>query len=274
MDAKEFPHVLPPLRPLEEVGFQEAVRQFDCGFMAERMKIGMEAGRLVRALKTNFSNEQRKRSVVSFLIDHSGSMRGLRMLSAVLAVECAVDALAQAGIDTEILGFTTSTWKGGRSREAWQWAGRPRNPGRLCDLRHIVYASADREGPIPWRLRFAFRPDLLRENIDGEALEWAAGRLRPARWDRRVICVVSDGVPVDDSTLLANRDDPEILTRHLEVTERKLADLGGVVGFLFLGDEHGREPPLHERAAEGEEAGLALVKLVRRSLLGTSGEFR
>jgi cobaltochelatase CobT len=188
------------------------------------------------------------------------------MLSALIAVDAAVDALANANIDTEILGFTTASWKGGRARRAWRWAGRPRNPGRLCELRHIVYGGASRPSRTPWHLRLALRADLLHENIDGEALNWAASRLDPAQWDRRVICVLSDGAPVDDSTLLANSG-RELLVRHLEATEVSLKKAGVVVGFLLLGGEHVREPELSERAAEPETAGLSLLKLVQRALI-------
>jgi len=191
------------------------------------------------------------------------------MLSALLAVDAAVDALANAGVDTEILGFTTVGWKGGRARRAWKWAGRPPNPGRLCDIRHIIYGAADRPSRLPWHLRFAVRADLLRENIDGEALEWAASRLDPARWNRRVVCVISDGAPVDDSTLLANQNG-DLLIRHLEEVETKLRSTGTVVGFLFIGRECVREPSLYEQASEPQAAGLSLLALMRRALIPDS----
>jgi cobaltochelatase CobT len=193
-------------------------------------------------------------------------MSGLRMLSALLAVEAAVEAMADAGIDTEILGFTTTNWRGGGARLAWREAGSPRNPGRLCEIRHIVYGAADRPSRIPRHLRLALRPDLLRENIDGEALQWAASRLDHARWDRRLICMISDGAPADDSTLLAN-EDLGLLPRHLEATENSLRAAGIVVGFLLIGDEHVREPALHERAADPEAAGLSLLRLIWRALV-------
>jgi cobaltochelatase CobT len=198
-------------------------------------------------------------------------MQGLRMLSALLAVDVAVDALANAGIDTEILGFTTVGWRGGRARRAWKWAGRPPNPGRLCDIRHIIYGAADRPARLPWDLRFALRSDLLRENIDGEALEWAGSRLDPGRWDRRVVCVISDGAPVDDSTLQANGNG-DLLVRHLEATEKRLRSTGIVVGFLLIGRECVREPSLYERASEPQAAGLSLLALIRRALIPTAPE--
>ena len=266
VNASDLPRILPKLTPIQAAGFEEAVRRFESEFSGERITFGAAAAELVRNLQRRLTEEKRARSVVSFLIDHSGSMRGLRMLSALLAVETAVDALAGAGIATEILGFTTRNWKGGRSRRAWKWAGRPRNPGRLCEIRHIVYGAADRPSKMPWHLRHALRPGLLHENIDGEALEWAGSRLDPIRWDRRIICVISDGAPVDDSTLVAN-EDRTLLVRHLETVESSLRSTGIMVGFLLIGREHVREPDLHERATEPEEAGLSLLKLIRRALI-------
>jgi cobaltochelatase CobT len=271
VEASDLPRILPKQTPQEAESFKDAVRQFEGAFSGERTRIGAAAAALVRDLQGSLSKQERARTVVSFLIDHSGSMKGLRMLSALLAVEAAVDAVANAGLDSEILGFTTSTWRGGAARLTWQAAGKPRNPGRLCDIRHIVYAAADRSGTIPWHLRLALRPDLLRENIDGEALQWAGTRLDSARWDRRVICMISDGAPVDDSTLQAN-DDQFILMRHLEAAEIGLRAAGIVVGYLFIGNEHFRDPDLQERASEPEVAGAALLSLIRRALLPpTSG---
>lgn len=266
VNGSDLTRILPKLTRSEAKKFAAAVRRYDLEFSEERIAFGAAAAKLVRDLQSALSQEERSQAVVSFLIDHSGSMRGLRMLSALLAVDAAVDALTNAGVATEILGFTTTTWRGGRARRAWKWAGKPRNPGRLCDLRHIVYGAADRPNRIPEHLRLALRPDVLRENIDGEALSWAVSRLDPKRWARRVICVISDGVPVDDSTLLAN-EDQEILTRHLERTEQALRTEGVTVGFLMIGEDYFRKPDLHEQAAEPEAAGLSLLTLVRRALI-------
>lgn len=191
--ASDLPAILPKQSPRQLKSLRDAASSLDSEFSGERITFGAAAAKLVRDLQASLTEEERTKSVISFLIDHSGSMQGLRMLSALLAVEVAVDALANAGVDTEILGFTTVGWKGGRARRAWKWAGRPLNPGRLCDVRHIIYGAADRPARLPWDLHFALCSDLLRENIDGEALEWAGSRLDPGRWDRRVVCVISDG---------------------------------------------------------------------------------
>ena len=244
-----------------------SMTEFDRSFSKERILLAEEGAKLIRDIEVTIADEDRTSAVVSFLIDHSGSMKGLRMISALLAVEVAGDVLRNAQIATEILGFTTTSWHGGESRKAWKWAGRPRNPGRLCDLRHIVYGAADRSANFPWHLRMALHPDFLRENIDGEALQWAAGRLRGHEWGRRVIIQLSDGAPIDDSTLLAN-DDNDLPRRHLSETHEALASEGFVLGTLLLGGENVPEPKLFERANEPLEAGKCLMRLLRRALIG------
>lgn len=252
--------------PEQKRSFEEASQRFDTLFMAERVEIAAVSAALVRDLRYGLTGEDRNGTVVSFLIDHSGSMRGLRMMGALLAVEGAVDALTHAGIATELLGFTTASWRGGKSRQAWRWAGKPRNPGRLCDLRHIVYGEAGRSHSRPWHLRMALRLDLLHENIDGEALAWAASRLDGSKWPRRIICFVSDGCPVDDSTLHANQD-RSLLVRHLEETGQRLAAEDVTVATLLIGDEDVSQPAFFEQANEPEGAGLGLMRLLRKTLL-------
>jgi cobaltochelatase CobT len=153
-------------------------------------------------------------TVVSLLIDNSGSMRGRPIAIAAICGDILARTLERCGVATEILGFTTRGWKGGQSREAWLAAGRPANPGRLNDLRHIVYKRADE----PYRharrsLGLMMREGLLKENIDGEALLWAHNRLIARPEERRILMVISDGAPVDDSTASANGG--SYLERHL-----------------------------------------------------------
>jgi cobaltochelatase CobT len=155
-----------------------------------------------------------KDTVVSLLIDNSGSMRGRPIAIAAICGDILARTLERCGVATEILGFTTRGWKGGQSREAWLGAGRPTNPGRLNDLRHIVYKRADE----PYRharrnLGLMMREGLLKENIDGEALLWAHTRLLGRPEERRILMVISDGAPVDDSTASANGG--SYLERHL-----------------------------------------------------------
>jgi len=265
VDPGHMSALLLQLSPEQRRSLDHAVERFDTLFTAERVEIAASGAALVRELQQRLSAEERARTVVSFLIDHSGSMRGIRMISALLAVEGAVDALDHANIATEILGFTTASWKGGKSRRAWRWAGRPSNPGRLCDLRHLIYGPADRSTRHPWHLRMALLPDMLRENIDGEALIWAADRLNPVKWTRRVICLISDGAPIDDSTLLAN-EDGALLARHLQHVEQRLVRRGYTIGTLLIGGEQVREPALFERAEEPQQAGISLMRLLSRAL--------
>jgi cobaltochelatase CobT len=153
-------------------------------------------------------------TVVTLLIDNSGSMRGRPIGIAAISADIMARTLERCGVKTEILGFTTRAWKGGQSREEWLAAGRPPKPGRLNDLRHIIYKKADE----PWRrakvnLGLMMREGLLKENIDGEALLWAHNRLMARQEERRILMVISDGAPVDDSTLSVNNG--TYLERHL-----------------------------------------------------------
>jgi cobaltochelatase CobT len=153
-------------------------------------------------------------TVVTILIDNSGSMRGRPIMVAAVCADILARTLERCGVKTEILGFTTRAWKGGSSREDWLKAGKPAQPGRLNDLRHIIYKSAD----APWRrarrnLGLMMREGLLKENIDGEALMWAHQRLIGRPEARRILMVISDGAPVDDSTLSVNSG--HYLERHL-----------------------------------------------------------
>src|SRR5436190_1540194 len=153
-------------------------------------------------------------TVVTLLLDNSGSMRGRPITVAATCADILARTLERCGVKVEILGFTTRAWKGGQSREAWLQAGKPAAPGRLNDLRHIIYKSAD----APWRrarknLGLMMREGLLKENIDGEALDWAHKRLLGRTEQRRILMMISDGAPVDDSTLLVNPGN--YLERHL-----------------------------------------------------------
>jgi cobaltochelatase CobT len=162
-------------------------------------------------------------TVVSLLIDNSGSMRGRPIMVAAVCADILARTLERCAVKVEILGFTTRAWKGGTAREDWLKAGKPPSPGRLNDLRHIIYKSAD----APWRrarknLGLMMREGLLKENIDGEALMWAHQRLIGRTEQRRILMVISDGAPVDDSTLSVNSG--HYLERHLR---RVIAEIEG-----------------------------------------------
>ncbi len=173
----------------------------------------LDAARLSRVIvdplaALPFKNEDEidfKDTVVSLLIDNSGSMRGRPIMVAALCADILARTLERCQVKVEVLGFTTREWKGGRSREDWMSAGHPAGCGRLSDLRYIIYKSAD----TPWRrvrrnLGLMLREDLLKENIDGEALLWAHERLQRRSEQRRILMVISDGVPLDEATLSAN----------------------------------------------------------------------
>ena len=189
----------------------------------------LDAGRLARIIVNPLLSLSYKReretefrdTVVTLLIDNSGSMRGRPITVAAMCGDILARTLERCSVKVEILGFTTRAWKGGHSRERWVAEGKPRNPGRLNDLRHIIYKPAD----APWRrarknLGLMLREGLLKENIDGEALLWAYRRLvgRPER--RRILMVISDGAPVDDSTLSVNPGN--YLERHLREVIREI----------------------------------------------------
>ncbi len=182
----------------------------------------LDAARLARVIVTpttplTFKQEKDMAfcdTVVTLLIDNSRSMRGRPITVAAMSADILARTLERCGVKVEVLGFTTRAWKGGQSRERWVGAGKPANPGRLNDLRHIVYKGAD----APWRrartgLGLMLHEGILKENVDGEALLWAHQRLVARYEQRRILMVISDGAPVDDSTLSANPGD--YLERHL-----------------------------------------------------------
>lgn len=197
----------------------------------------LDAGRLARVVSNpttplSFKVEKDtefRDTVVTLLLDNSGSMRGRPISIAAICADVLARTLERCNVKVEILGFTTRAWKGGQSREKWLNDGREQQPGRLNDLRHIIYKSAD----APWRrtrpnLGLMMKEGLLKENIDGEALEWAHRRLAGRHEARKILMVISDGAPVDDSTLSVNP--ANYLEKHLRdviamVEKRKLVEL-------------------------------------------------
>ena len=182
----------------------------------------LDAGKLHRVVTQplsalSFKQEQDTKfrdTIVTLLLDNSGSMRGRPITIAAVTADILARTLERCGVKVEILGFTTKAWKGGQSREEWQLAGKPDKPGRLNDLRHIIYKAGD----IPYRrarrsLGLMLREGILKENIDGEALLWAHNRLLARHEDRQILMVISDGAPVDDSSLSANSGN--YLEKHL-----------------------------------------------------------
>ena len=162
-----------------------------------------------------------KDTIVTLLIDNSGSMRGRPITIAALCADILSRTLERCSVKVEVLGFTTKNWKGGKSREAWAKTDKPNNPGRLNDLRHIIYKGADTH----WRqaknnIGLMLKEGLLKENIDGEAISWAYNRIKKRKEERKILMVISDGAPVDDSTLSVNSGD--FLEKHLKKTVKSI----------------------------------------------------
>lgn len=204
----------------------------------------LDPARLVRLIidpmqPLSFKNERDTKfrdTVVSLVIDNSGSMRGRPITVAATCADILARTLERSGVKVEILGFTTKAWKGGQSREQWLAGGKPPSPGRLNDLRHIIYKSAD----APWRrarrnLGLMMREGLLKENIDGEALMWAHNRLINRPEQRKIMMMISDGAPVDDSTLSVNPGN--YLERHLRAVIEQI-ETRSPVEMLAIGIGH------------------------------------
>ncbi len=228
----------------------------------------LDTARLARVLVdplTPLSFKQEKEAefrdtVVTLLVDNSGSMRGRPITIAALCTDILAKTLERCGVKVEILGFTTRQWKGGESRRKWMKDGRPPNPGRLNDLRHIIYKAAD----VPWRrakrnLGLMMREGILKENIDGEALLWAHGRLLARPEQRKILMVISDGAPVDDSTLSANAGN--YLERHLRQVIEEI-ETRSPVELVAIGIGHD-VTRYYRRAVtivDAEELGSAMVE--------------
>ena len=177
-----------------------------------------------------------KDTVVTLLIDNSGSMRGRPITIAAICADILSRTLERCAVKVEILGFTTKNWKGGQSREDWNKRNKPKNPGRLNDLRHIIYKSADTQWRISKNnLGLMLKEGLLKENIDGEAINWAFNRLQKRKEERKILMVISDGAPVDDSTLSVNFGD--YLEKHLKKTVKFIENKSNVE-ILAIGIGH------------------------------------
>ena len=177
-----------------------------------------------------------KDTIVTLLIDNSGSMRGRPITIAAICADILSRTLERCDVKVEILGFTTKNWKGGKSREEWNKRDKPKNPGRLNDLRHIIYKSADSH----WRqskknIGLMLKEGLLKENIDGEAITWAYNRLKKRKEERKILMVISDGAPVDDSTLSVNSGD--FLEKHLKKIVKNIENKSDVE-ILAIGIGH------------------------------------
>lgn len=223
------------LSALERKTLDEQVEAFENATAAHRTKTSLNLLSHIDAILAR-NPKIGETTAVSLVVDHSGSLKGQRAIIACLLVQLVSDFLSRLDVRYEILGFTTAAWKGGQSRQSWINKGRPRNPGRLNDVLHIRYRDASSTSPgAPWSVHNMLRNDILKENIDGEAVFWAAERLKDLDAQQNLIIVISDGAPVDDSTLNENR--PDFLWRHLKAV---ISDIKATPGFRIaaIGIDH------------------------------------
>ena len=205
-----------------------------------------------------------KDTIVTLLIDNSGSMRGRPISVAAICADILSRTLERCSVKVEILGFTTKNWKGGKSREKWALKNKPANPGRLNDLRHIIYKSADK----PWRqskknLGLMLKEGLLKENIDGEALLWAFKRIETRKEERKILMVISDGAPVDDSTLSVNSGD--YLEKHLKQTVKWIEENSDIeILAIGIGHEVTRYYKKAVKIADIQELGDVMINQLTR----------
>src|SRR5262252_8216721 len=222
--------------PEHEATFQEKASEAGPVLAQWRAAAAPAAVEAANAYASKHGVDDSNDTVACLLLDHSGSLRGQGAVVATAIAEIVADYWSRIGIRYEILGFTTLSWKGGRSRKKWIESGRPPNPGRLCDLLHIVYRTADDQYTgAPRSIRNLMREELTKENVDGEAVAWAAGRLRNRHEARKILIVVSDGAPVDDSTLTVNAGD--ILDRHLRKVTASI-NAAGDIWLVGVGLDH------------------------------------
>ena len=194
------------------------------------------------------------------------------MSLAAAAIVRAVRGLTDLGCRVEVLGFTTASWRGGRPRKRWKWLFRPKNPGRLCELLHIVYRDGDdAPGELPEStIRAMLRPDLPKENIDGEAVLWAVGRLLARPEDRKILIVLSDGSPVDDSTQQANG--PYFLDAHLTESVSRIVRDGRIeLAALGIGHDVSGWYPKTSTIASADDLGAGLIDFLE-VLLGARSD--
>lgn len=267
--ARELDSVLGPLSTESKASLDKAWDIFQTGLMDWKMRVHLDALAASERIRRTTTDDDRADTVITLLVDQSGSMRGQSMLLAAAATEIAQDFLAHLDYRVEILGFTTVSWKGGLPRKFWRWWFRPKAPGRLCELLHIIYQSADddRASGLGWAIRQMLRPDLPKENIDGEALIWASERLAARPEKRKIIVVISDGAPVDDSTLLAN--EPDILDAHLREVIADIETRGDIELFaLGIGFEVARYYAASTTINTAEDLGTSLIGLLQGALTG------
>ena len=270
VSANELNSVLGPMTIRDRDKLDEAWDELQSGLVAWKTKLHIASIELSERLRSGMSRDQRESAVVTLLFDQSGSMRGQKMLFSAASADVAQEFLASLSISCEVLGFTTSRWLGGRSRRRWKWRLSPRNPGRLNDLLHVVYREADdhRTSTGGWTYRQMLRADFPKQNIDGEAIIWALSRLYGVNRQRKILIVLSDGAPVDDSTLRENG--PHYLSDHLRKVVEDTSN-GEQVEIAALGIGFAAHPfyPRTHFVEEPSKFGVELLKFITDLLLNT-----
>lgn len=265
--ANNLDAVLGPLRSADVQALDQAWHTVQTGLLPWRTNLHIAAAEISSHIRSSLTDEERADTAITLLFDQSGSMRGQKMLFAAATADVLQEFLLTLGFSCEILGFTTSQWRGGRSRRRWKWRFKPRKPGRLNDILHVVYQSGDerRASTGRWDFRQMLRPDLPKENIDGEAIAWAAARLETLPASRKLLIVLSDGAPVDDSTLAENG--PNYLADHLRaVVERIVKD--GLIEIAAIGIGYRTHDfyPMSSYAEAPDDLGIGLLKLLEQML--------
>lgn len=269
IDAAKLDSVLGPVPLKFRSDYNELCSVFEQGLAAWRARLNVYCAEAAKRIADILPEKDRQDTAVTLLVDHSGSMRGQRILYAAAATMCLTDWLGSLGMKVEVLGFTTVSWRGGRPRRWWNLFG-ARNPGRLCELLHIVYRKSTETTPgMPWSVRAMLRADLPKENVDGEALEWAASRLRSIDATKKILIVLSDGGPVDDSTLAANHGD--YLADHLKSVVQEIGRSGDVkLGAVDICSGYSAKLyPRFTKADVVDELGQKAVNLIEEMLLET-----
>ena len=265
--ANHLKSVLGPLSPADEATLDQAWHALQTGLLPWKTRLHLAAAEAAARIRNRLTDDQCANTAVSLLLDQSGSMRGQKMLFTAATADVAQEFLVTLGFTCEVLGFTTSQWRGGRSRRRWKWRFKPRYPGRLNDILHIVYRRADDRGASSggWSFRQMLRPDLPKENIDGEAILWAVKRLRALPQQRKHLVVVSDGAPVDDSTLQENG--LTYLSDHLRAVISSIIEAGDIqlaaIGIGYYGNDF---YPVRRHVDAPDELGTTLISLLERTL--------
>jgi cobaltochelatase CobT len=268
VEADKISSVLGPLPDDQLEPHERAWAAFSGALQGWRTEAHLFALNSSARIRSRLNPAQLADTTVTILVDQSGSMRGQSMLMAAASCDVAQDYLSHLGVKVEILGFTTVRWRGGKSRERWIWMGRPPRPGRLCDLLHIIYRRADDTrastgGPA---FKPMLRPDLPKENVDGEAVLWAISRLMSRPGTRKLLAVLSDGAPVDDATLAAN--DLGYLDRHLrEVVHAVNADKNVRIVSIGIGFDPSRYYSTSSVITTPEDLGKTLIDALEAAII-------